>query len=171
MKTITDFPNYAITKTGKVWSKARIRPGTRSGKIRGQWLKSALMGSGYLGVTLCKNNKHFSCRIHSLVLETYIGRRPMKMQACHCNGDKHDNRLINLRWDTPLANMQDRDKHDKTARGERQGLSKLTKQKVCMIIYMWKTGLFSGKEIAKLYNITKYTVSDVVRRKTWKDLF
>lgn len=46
--------------------------------------------------------------IHKLVLEAFVGERPSGMQACHGNGDKTDNRLVNLRWDTVKANHRDK---------------------------------------------------------------
>jgi hypothetical protein len=33
------------------------------------------------------------------------------MQCCHTNGKASDNRLENLRWDTPANNVADRKKH------------------------------------------------------------
>lgn len=45
--------------------------------------------------------------VHRLVLEAFVGPCPDGMEGCHSNGDTSDNRLVNLRWDTKSANMQD----------------------------------------------------------------
>lgn len=45
--------------------------------------------------------------LHRLILETFVGPCPPGMQCCHYNDIKTDNRLENLRWDTPEANMRD----------------------------------------------------------------
>lgn len=46
--------------------------------------------------------------IHILVLEAFVGPRPPGLEGCHNNGIPSDNRLENLRWDTPSSNMVDR---------------------------------------------------------------
>lgn len=42
--------------------------------------------------------------VHSLVAAAFIGPRPDGMDICHYNGNKADNRLSNLRYDTKSAN-------------------------------------------------------------------
>ncbi len=49
--------------------------------------------------------------IHTLVAAAFIGPRPDGMDTCHNNGDKTDNRLDNLRYDTKSANAFDTLKH------------------------------------------------------------
>jgi hypothetical protein len=46
--------------------------------------------------------------VHQLVLETFVGPRPIGLQACHGPSGARDNRLSNLRWDTPSENSFDR---------------------------------------------------------------
>lgn len=65
-------------------------------------------GKQYLGVTL---KGGVQAKVHRLVLETFVGPRPEGAEACHNNGDKLDNRLTNLRWDTPGANARDKLAH------------------------------------------------------------
>ena len=64
---------------------------------------------GYYQVTLSsavsKQRKNF--RIHTLVMQTFVGPAPDKMVVCHYNDIKTDNRLENLRYDTPEANSLD----------------------------------------------------------------
>jgi hypothetical protein len=50
-------------------------------------------------------------RVHCLVLEAFIGPRPAGMYGCHNDGDPSNNRLENLRWDTPSSNLYDRVRH------------------------------------------------------------
>lgn len=65
----------------------------------------------YQNVILSVGAKHDTRQIHRLVLETFRGPCPDGMEGCHDNGDLTDNRLANLRWDTPSANAYDRVKH------------------------------------------------------------
>ncbi|XTP37104.1 NUMOD4 motif-containing HNH endonuclease [Mycobacterium sp. TJFP1] len=49
-----------------------------------------------------------NAKVHHLVLEAFVGPRPEGMECCHANDIPDDNRLENLRWDTPRANVEDR---------------------------------------------------------------
>ena len=60
--------------------------------------------NGYLTVRLL--GKTFT--VHSLVLTSFVGPRPKGFAGCHCDGDKENNRLSNLRWDTYTANNRER---------------------------------------------------------------
>jgi hypothetical protein len=51
--------------------------------------------------------------IHQLVLETFVGSRPIGLEACHLNDIPADCRLTNLRWDTQSANRRDRIRNGK----------------------------------------------------------
>lgn len=62
---------------------------------------------GYLRVALCRSGRGADIQtIHSLVLIAFVGPRPSGHVANHKNGDKADNRLINLEWVTHRENMR-----------------------------------------------------------------
>lgn len=63
---------------------------------------------GYLYVRLYKNGKRQRCLVHRLMLEAFIGPCPEGYQTCHNNGDKENNLIPNIRWDTPYNNTQDK---------------------------------------------------------------
>jgi hypothetical protein len=46
--------------------------------------------------------------VHSLVLHAHVGLPETGQQACHADDDPDNNRLSNLRWDWPRANIDDR---------------------------------------------------------------
>jgi len=98
LKCVLDFPNYGITKEGKIWSYHKNK-----------WLNPSVRKDGYLTTTLYKRNKQGkkTFTLHKLVLETFIGKRPKGMQARHLNDNKLDNRLSNLKWGTPSENHRD----------------------------------------------------------------
>jgi len=64
---------------------------------------------GYYQVTMrdsvTKKRRNF--RIHTLVMQTFVGPIPDNMVICHFNDIKTDNRLENLRFDTAKANSDD----------------------------------------------------------------
>ena len=166
MKQIENYPDYSITKDGRIWSEKRER-----------WLKPILGSHGYLYIVLYKNRKDHIKLIHRLVLETFVGPCPKGMEACHNNGIRTDNRLENLRWDTRSNNAYDAVKHGtcnllgnkiKRANGEKHCCAKLTEQDIRMIIYMCKTGEFTQKEIANIYNIHPSNITHIVTGKNWK---
>lgn len=78
----------------------------------------------YLTVGLPVGDRRHPKRIHRLVLTAFVGPCPVGMVCCHNNGDRHDNRLENLRWDTPASNVNDMRIHGTIASGDRSGSRK-----------------------------------------------
>lgn len=60
--------------------------------------------------TVCLN-AHKRRYIAHLVLEAFVGPRPLGMDACHNDGDSLNDQLGNLRWDTKSSNMYDKQVH------------------------------------------------------------
>ena len=75
--------------------------------VRGRVLNQPMSGS-YPSVSLHRSPlPPKKIRVHILVLETFIGERPDGMHACHRDDDPLNNKVDNLRWDTPRANRID----------------------------------------------------------------
>lgn len=169
METIPNFSDYAITKEGRVWSKPR--KSYHGHNLKGKWMKPGILRSGYRNIVLFLNSQGHTCYVHRLVLETYVGSCPLGMEACHNNGNRKDNRLGNLRWDTRRENIHDAIRHGTFVRGEKHGRVKLAERDVRMIIYMHRTGLFLQREIAKVYKISRQHIGDIINKKKWKHLY
>ena len=161
-----DFPNYEISKNGKIRSK----PG---GRRKGGLLNPVKSYYGYFVISLFMNNVRYRRFVHRLVLETYVSPCPDGMEGCHNNGNKQDNHLENLRWDTSSNNAFDKIKHgtQPDSRGENHGRAKITNKDARMIIYMYRTGLFLQREIGNIYNICNQEVSYIVTGNGWKHLW
>lgn len=163
LKPIKNFSKYLISDKGTVYSlysKKILKPGHDK--------------DGYLRVGLWKYSFRHEGRIHRLVLETFVGHCPEGMESCHNNGNKLDNRLENLRWDTLYNNIKDSVKHG-THRslhqyGENSAVNKLTKRNVINIIHLYNTKLFTQREIADMYNVCHQTISSILLRKAWRHL-
>ena len=56
--------------------------------------------SGYSTIGLNQNSKRDSFLIHRLVAQAFIPNPENKLTVNHINHDKHDNRVINLEWNT-----------------------------------------------------------------------
>ena len=166
MKPIPGFPGYKITIDGRVWSEPK-----KTNHKRGKWLVVCVGGTGYPKVVLCKQGKIYNKNIHTLLLETYIGPCPKGMEACHLNGDRQDNRLENLRWDTRKANHNDAKKHSTHQglknHGEVSNFSKLTEQKVKLIYNLYHSGADTQQGLADAFGVTQGCIQAIVTKKNW----
>lgn len=69
---------------------------------------------GYMQLCLSDiNKKRHNIRIHTVVIQTFIGFPPEGMMVCHYDDNKLNNHLDNLRYDTAKANQQDRRRNAK----------------------------------------------------------
>lgn len=122
MNTAQPIPDYdgrySVTPDGRVFSGSRE-------------LKAPLDTGGYPHVRLALGGGGYRTRrVHCLVLLTFAGPRPAGHEGCHGNGDKTDNHIDNLRWDTSAANKADALAHGKTNRGTRNGSARLVESDV-----------------------------------------
>ena len=157
MKPIPNYPNYSITENGNVYSNRYNK-----------WLKPIIENTGYLSVDLGHRNK---CAIHRLVLETFIGPCPKGMECCHNDGDRHNNKLENLRWDTRSNNIKDAQRHGtfvSLLSGENHNKAKLSVLDVQLIRAGYKLHLCKQKELAKLFGVGDDEISRIVNYKIWR---
>jgi hypothetical protein len=104
--------SYDVSDLGRVRSVARVvQRRTSPQRWPERILSSPLDGDGRPCVGLRLNGKLYSRRVHSLVLLAFVGPRPPGMECCHRNGDRTDNRLLNLRWGTASSNSFDKVRH------------------------------------------------------------
>lgn len=99
--------NYEVSDRGRVlsWYETEL---TGQPRIR----RTSKDADGYLFVALRKvPGKPKSNKIHRLVAEAFIGPLPLGMETCHNDGDKTNNTLANLRYDTHLENVRDSVRH------------------------------------------------------------
>lgn len=156
------YPNdtsYYVSDRGRVWSWKR----------GGKFLTSHLSEDGYALVGLTIGRRVKTRPIHQLVLETFIGARPIGKQACHADGDKNNNTPANLRWDTCANNNADKKRHGTWHDGPRNPRAKLTEAQVVEIRMRSKAGE-QGRALAREFGVADSTVYDIIRRKNWRVL-
>jgi hypothetical protein len=111
---IKDFPDYFATDDGNIYSRIVNKYNNNKGRIKK--LVASLSKSGYLHLSLCKNNKSYNARVNRVIAETFIPNPENKPQVNHKNGIKTDNRVENLEWVTQSENMIHAHRVIKTAR-------------------------------------------------------
>lgn len=96
---------YKVSDLGRVVSE-------RFGKTR---LMKLSLKSGYCVVGLTKNKRQRVKGVHVLVLEAFVSPRPEGTLCCHGDGNRTNNQLSNLRWDSPYENYMDAVRHGTAA--------------------------------------------------------
>lgn len=114
-KTIPNYPEYAVTVDGRVFSVSLNWRGYGARE-----LKQYPDPDGYLRVRLIKNKKRVYFGVHTLVATVFLGDKPTKNhEVRHLDGDKNHNHYQNLAWGTKKENADDRERHGRTSRGEK----------------------------------------------------
>lgn len=100
---------YEVSSLGRVRSLPRKDTVGRfhAGKV----LRQFPQRDGYLCVGVTYGPRRRLVRVHHLVLEAFHGPRPVRTEARHLNGDRLDNRAVNLAWGTKSENCLDQVRH------------------------------------------------------------
>ena len=159
-RQIPGWPEYSITKEGRVWSYWTNR-----------WLKPSKDLQGRLMVILY-NDKRRACRLHRLVLETYVGPCPQGMECRHLDGIETNNKLDNLKWGTHSENELDKVEHGTISRGEQSSCAKLTESIVLLIRQLWNIRWMDiqQRELAEMFGVSPDTICLIVNRRRWKHI-
>lgn len=121
----------------------------------------------YVVVDLCKYSKTHHKLVHRLVAEAFIANPARRPQVNHINGVRHDNRVENLEWCSPLENSQHSIRLYRSGSPTKHHfLGKLTVEQV-RIVKTYSRPLTQGlcKMLAELYKCSSATI-----RRAHKDL-
>ena len=100
---------YLVSDHGRVRSVTRrLSDGRLCG---GLLLRQTRDSKGYFRVTLCRDGRQCTRRVHDLVMETHCGRKPAGRQVRHLNDRQADNRRVNLRYGTQSQNEKDKQRN------------------------------------------------------------
>ena len=156
---------YRVSNLGKV---QRIAPG--QGAKAGRVLRPVINSRGYATVSLWMNGRSKRRCIHHLVAEAFLGWRPKGKEVNHKNGYKPDNRLENLEYVTSGENQlhayQIGLRMGKV--GEANVRAKLTQSEVNEIRRLYKQGLWTQRQLGKMFDISDTQIWAVVNYKSWK---
>lgn len=169
---IPGFPGYRAGTDGSVWSC--VRPGiNRNGSaLTDRWkrLTPAVDRYGYKTVCLRAGAKRRQMKVHQLVLFAFVGPKPAGACACHADGDRSNNSLANLRWDSFGANVADMVRHGTSAVGERNTHAVLNADSVRAMRAEYATGGTSFGRIALKYGVTKRAARLAITGATWRHI-
>ena len=144
MKQIPNFPNYTISIDGIIMGQTAEKAQTH-GK------------NGYKYVTVYANNTSKKLYVHRLMAELYIPNPENKRTVNHIDGDKHNNNLSNLEWNTDGENI----KHAYD-NGLNPGNSKLINGDSATMYTRFMNGE-SMQSISEFYPFNNVTVSNHIR--------
>lgn len=115
-RVVPGHPTYEVSSLGRLRRTASVRRRVhpKTGIVQDFHYKPRILRPiktqyGYVQVNIDRRIVF----LHRVVLSAFVGPRPDGMQACHGNGIRDDNRIANLRWDTPESNYADKVRHQR----------------------------------------------------------
>lgn len=155
---------YQASSLGRILSFAKQAP---------LILKPKTSRDHYFRVILKVQGVQKTFLVHRLVLLTFSTPPSSRHQVNHINGDKSDNRLVNLEWVTPRENIKHSieilGNYNIAGRGEAHGGVKLTNEQVYEIRRLFNEGT-SKTEISRRFGVARTTIYRIVYRINWTHL-
>lgn len=140
--------NYSVNESGEVFRD-------------GQRLKPTRNKNGYMSVELWDGGKRKRVYVHRLVAETFIPNPEEKREVNHKDGNKQNNCVENLEWCTSGENK----KH-----AYKKGLKVPSSQKLSLddVRYIRRNETESRKELAERFNVSYFTICNVIYGRVFK---
>jgi hypothetical protein len=165
-----DIPNtdyYQASSHGRIrsvdrWVRFNSGYGIRKGKI----LKPVIHHSGYIIYGIVAGNKISSVYGHQLVARTFLGEPQNNQVVCHYDGNKANNCLANLRYDTRSSNEQDKRRHGTYQKEEKNPRAKLSLDDIYNIRHRRANGE-TVKQLADEYGFRSGHISKICIGMLW----
>lgn len=168
---VGDSSYYEVSNLGRVRSWHQRGPGKgRASKPR--IMQPQCGAGGYLRLVLSTPQGKRGVLVHGLVANAFLGPRPSGMEVCHNDGNPTNNRVENLRYDTPKANRADKRRHGTDGRGERNACAKLTAEQVefCRDYYIPRDPEFGTTALGQRFGVNASTIGYAIHGKSWGHL-
>lgn len=148
----------------QVSDQGRVRQGKG---IHCRMLKQTKTNVGYLTVSLAEDGIFKRKYVHRLVADAFMPDHAKGAEVNHINGDKTDNRLVNLEWVTHKENQQHARNVLKRWQGRRNLYArKLTDDDVRAI----RSSNETQRALADRYGVSQVAIHDVKVGKTYKEV-
>lgn len=163
---------YEVSSHGRIKSLARVSvapAGVRSGYERAvpERILQVSPRSRYPSATLYRDGVKTRVNGHRVVADAFLGPCPSGQIVCHRDGNRQNNRVGNLRHDTPAANSADMAEHGTLLLGTKNHLAKLTDDDVRAIR---SAAGMSQRQLAARYGVSRPAIGFVISRKTWRHI-
>jgi hypothetical protein len=159
---------YEVSNLGRVRSLRFVNRMVNKLRDEPLILKPIKHNLGYLRVSLGKSGRHKQFLVQGLVLEAFVGPRPLKHEAAHLDGSRDNNVLSNLKWVTSKENHSHRRIHGTQPLGEQCLSSVLTKEQVLEIRSLKDKQ--STYVLGRKYGVTPEAIQAIHRRRNWKHI-
>ncbi len=153
-KPIPSAPNYEASDAGDIRRIGKSQP------------LVSVPNFGYPRVCLRVNGRNRNGRVHRLVAEAFLG--PSDMEVNHKNGDKTDNRLVNLEYCTRAYNAAHAASEiGAYKRGSAVATSRLTERDI-PVIWDMREGGAHLHQIAAHFEVSVGCVCFVLNGGSWR---
>jgi len=147
--------NYEVSNTGLIRNKSN-----------GNVLSNVIANNGYYVVNLHINNLQHTKTIHRLVANTFIPNPENKPQVNHINGNKLDNRVENLEWNTQLENIQHAFNNGLMPKGSEWSFSKYADDQIHLVCKLLEYQI-PIRLITDLTGVKSSTIFDIRKGISW----
>lgn len=152
VKSLDRYVNHSRSKSGKKLSKGKI-------------LSKQIDRGGYSTVYFSVSGKGQHKKVHRLVCEAFSGKEDGKTLVNHIDGNKGNNAADNLEWCTSKYNINHAVDNGLFYIGEKARDNILKEKEVLEIR---SNVVNSYTELAKIYGVSKATIADVKKFRSWK---
>lgn len=159
---------YMVSSKGRVKSVSRFTCDSNGYlKHKKERILKCSITKGYFFVSL--NNGDIKRKsVHRLMCIAFLPNLSNKPQVNHKNGIKTDNRLENLEWCTNKENSDHAYRNGLLKKGEEINTCKLNQTDVKFIREMYKSGKYSQRRLARMFNISQSAIGRAIRKKSWR---
>ena len=175
-KDVEEFENlYEISNFGRLRNKPRMVNsliGNRGFRVTTSKIKPTQdNGKGYKQYYVQINKKRYIQYAHRLVAKYFLSNPDEKTEVNHIDGNKANNHVSNLEWNTKSENMQHAVLNNLCKIGEESRSAKLSEKTVLAIRRLFRINPnFNKSKIAKKLNVRDTTIHKIIKNERWKHL-
>tara|TARA_R110000787_G_scaffold273466_1_gene381166 strand:+ start:112 stop:678 length:567 start_codon:yes stop_codon:yes gene_type:complete len=169
---------YQVSNTGKIRSVTRvaIRANGREHPINGRELRFKADAKGYFRGAYCVNKKMWTYKVHREVAKAFIPNPENKATVNHRDGNKQNNNVDNLEWNTFAENLKHsfdtglQDNFIGASKIRQIKKRKLTPEMFTEFVDDRESG-FTHRRLQAKYAIDRKTIYSILKKDTYKDLW